>query len=79
MNGRSNDADGKQQSSEAHGALPEEEELVVLVVVVLMVGVSGMLVVDMVDVDVDGVMVERTGDDKLKETEEREGPHIKWF
>lgn len=42
--------------------------------VVLMVGVSGMLVVRMVDGD--GVMGGRTGDDKSKDTAEREGPHM---
>ncbi len=45
-----------------------------LVVVVLMVGVSGMLVVGMVDGD--GMMEGRTGDDKSKDTAGREGPHM---
>ncbi len=62
-------------SSEADEALPEEEELVELLLVVgLMVGVSGMLVVRMVEGD--EVMGGMTGEDKSKDTAEREGPHI---
>lgn len=76
--GKSRDPHSKHQSSEADGALPEvEEELVVLPAVVevgLMVGVSGMLVVGMVDGD--GVMGGKTGDDKSKDTAEQEGPHM---
>lgn len=72
---KSSDAHGKQQSSEADEALPVVEELVVLVVVVVVVdGVRGMLVVGMVDGDV--VMGERAGDDKSKDTAEREGPQM---
>lgn len=68
---KSRDAHGKQESSEADEALPEEEELVVLLVVeVLMNGVSGMLMGGMVD----GVMEGRTGDDKSKDT--AEGPRM---
>ena len=71
---KSIDANGKQQqSSEADEALPEEAELVVLVVVLLLVvGVRGMLMVGMVDGD--AVMGGRAGDDKSKDTAEREGP-----